>query len=421
KAGSLTTTGNLFLGAGNITTSGQINLTGASTNIITATNVNGDLRLGAGGGTNDFKIDKNGNVDVFENLTIGGTATGIAPTVDLHLATKKYVDDNDYWDRTGTVLKPETAGDEVHIEAATNNKLSKWKKIAANNLMNLKDNVVSLGGEASGLNFNAGGGAEYVSIGATNVFDGLGALSISVWVKLTTASGFDNILTQHNGFPNSVFFFGLKDGKITAGLNTSGSFEESVTAVSTGVWTHVGWTFDGTNYKYYINGSHLTGEDDLSSPDTTTGTVDVSLLIGKQQNSSTNDFDGVMDELAIWSRTLTDDDMADLYAAGAGFYINKADNFPTSGTSQGLNQLGNWKFNEATGTLAADSSDSGLDGTLTDMEEADWVAGKISIPGSNKEIKVIQSRDGKSAGEFGAEEFGDDDVRATINGKTIRF
>ncbi len=72
----------------------EIQLNKVGTNIITATNANGDLRLGAGGGTNDLKIDINGNVDVFGNLTIGGTATGIAPTVDLHLATKKYVDDN---------------------------------------------------------------------------------------------------------------------------------------------------------------------------------------------------------------------------------------------------------------------------------------------------------------------------------------
>ncbi|KKK72733.1 hypothetical protein LCGC14_2900920, partial [marine sediment metagenome] len=77
-----------------IATTGQINLGSVGANIITATNANGDLRLGAGGGTNDLKIDINGNVDVFENLTVAGTATGIAPTTDLHLATKKYVDDN---------------------------------------------------------------------------------------------------------------------------------------------------------------------------------------------------------------------------------------------------------------------------------------------------------------------------------------
>ena len=74
KAGNMVTTGNLNIN--DATLSGQINLSGASTNIITATNVNGDLRLGAGGGTNDLKIDKNGNVDIFENLTMGGAILG---------------------------------------------------------------------------------------------------------------------------------------------------------------------------------------------------------------------------------------------------------------------------------------------------------------------------------------------------------
>ena len=74
KAGNMVTTGNLNVN--DATLSGQINLTDASINIITATNVNGDLRLGAGGGTNDLKIDKNGNVDIFENLTMGGAILG---------------------------------------------------------------------------------------------------------------------------------------------------------------------------------------------------------------------------------------------------------------------------------------------------------------------------------------------------------
>lgn len=35
------------------------------------------------------------------------------PTLDNHIANKKYVDDNDFWDRTGAVLSPKTAGDDV--------------------------------------------------------------------------------------------------------------------------------------------------------------------------------------------------------------------------------------------------------------------------------------------------------------------
>ena len=57
-----------------LTSTSQIALNSVGANIITATNANGDLRLGAGGGTNDLKIDINGNVDIFENLTIGGKA-----------------------------------------------------------------------------------------------------------------------------------------------------------------------------------------------------------------------------------------------------------------------------------------------------------------------------------------------------------
>ena len=49
---------------------GQIALNSVGANIITATNAGGDLRLGAGGGTNDLKIDTGGNVDIFENLKV---------------------------------------------------------------------------------------------------------------------------------------------------------------------------------------------------------------------------------------------------------------------------------------------------------------------------------------------------------------
>ncbi len=50
---------------------GEIHLNSVGANIIKASNANGDLRLGAGGGSNDLQIDINGNVEIFENLTLG--------------------------------------------------------------------------------------------------------------------------------------------------------------------------------------------------------------------------------------------------------------------------------------------------------------------------------------------------------------
>ena len=44
-----------------------------------------------------------------------GVVSGIDPTVDANLATKKYVDDITFWDRTGSTLFPKNAGDNIII------------------------------------------------------------------------------------------------------------------------------------------------------------------------------------------------------------------------------------------------------------------------------------------------------------------
>ena len=45
--------------------------------------------------------------------------TGLTPSNDYDIATKKYVDDSvaveNLWDRTGTTLEPHTANDSVDI------------------------------------------------------------------------------------------------------------------------------------------------------------------------------------------------------------------------------------------------------------------------------------------------------------------
>jgi len=70
----------------------------------------GELRLSVAG-TSKMTLDSSGNV-VFT-----GTVTGATPTATGHLTTKAYVDSaitaEDFWDRSGTTLSPNTAGDGV--------------------------------------------------------------------------------------------------------------------------------------------------------------------------------------------------------------------------------------------------------------------------------------------------------------------
>ena len=103
-----------------IAITGQINLNSVGANIITATNVNGDLRLGAGGGTNDLKINIDGKIDIFEELNMNTKKiiNVVDPTANQEAATKKYVDDGppshtvaSHSDTTGTGAELDTLTD----------------------------------------------------------------------------------------------------------------------------------------------------------------------------------------------------------------------------------------------------------------------------------------------------------------------
>jgi len=44
-----------------------------------------------------------------------GVVSGVTPTADAHLSTKKYVDDNDFFSRSGSALSTKTAGDSLNL------------------------------------------------------------------------------------------------------------------------------------------------------------------------------------------------------------------------------------------------------------------------------------------------------------------
>ena len=58
--------------SGDANIGGDVKLNSVGANIISATNAGGDLRLGAGGGTNDLQIETDGDVKIFEDLEVVG-------------------------------------------------------------------------------------------------------------------------------------------------------------------------------------------------------------------------------------------------------------------------------------------------------------------------------------------------------------
>ena len=130
-----------------------------------------------------------------------------------------------------------------------------------------------------------------------------------------------------------------------------------------GEWVHVGWTNDGSNYKFYKNGNLVATE---TAPDTFHAPDSQGYQIGKVDNY----FEGQIDEVAIWDVALSSADITALYNSGNGLKASaNSGNYDNSG-----DLVGYWKFNEGNGSTLTDNTSNSNNGTLTNMDpSSDWV------------------------------------------------
>jgi hypothetical protein len=126
-----------------------------------------------------------------------------------------------------------------------------------------------------------------------------------------------------------------------------------------GQWHYVGFTFDGNTKKSYIDGN-FAGE--LSE---ITGILTSSFSnrrIGRYGSSGTYYLNGIVDDIRIYDRALSESKIQDLYNDTKRTVINASQN---DRVTDGL--VGMWSFNgpDLSGTTATDVSGNGNDGTLT--------------------------------------------------------
>lgn len=151
-------------------------------------------------------------------------------------------------------------------------------------------------------------------------------MSISMWVKfddLNThyylAGGFDAAPSQgfyysYQGASGDEFYVQLR------GSSTCTPVSGGVT-MSPGDWYHVGFTYDGSNVRFYVNGT------EVSSVGCTVTVSELNqagmrYLIGAAHKDGEGvdlrtPLEGVIDEVGIWNRTLNATEMSDLYNNGA--------------------------------------------------------------------------------------------------------
>ena len=155
---------------------------------------------------------------------------------------------------------------------------------------------------------------------ASDVFGGMTNFSISAWFKMSVNNHDQPLVAKWQGAPSMdlLLYWDYANGwRILFQTDTGQkSFQSSIQSSGSGVptvdvWYHLCVTYDGSNIKFYLNSSTT----DTGS--TTAGTL-ISMpnwKIGNDGPSLNRIFDGDIDEVAIWSKALSQDDVSTIYNA----------------------------------------------------------------------------------------------------------
>lgn len=198
--------------------------------------------------------------------------------------------------------------------------------------------------------YKFGGGAlkldgfgDLVSV-ANEVFpDGTSAFTVGVWANMQGQGAGGTTRVIYSTAPNYASEISIRDGNATTGYTDW--YQQGIidyigdtTLISNNEWHHyaVSWDKAAGVLKYYLDGAKVfehTGQG-AKSPAVTDG-----FRIGSDRNNGRN-FNGFIDDVAVWSRALTEAEVATL-GAGAGSAV------PLLARPTGL--LAEYRFEAASG------------------------------------------------------------------------
>ncbi len=171
-------------------------------------------------------------------------------------------------------------------------------------------------------------------------------MTVAAWIERPTSNPNDTWVAELlNSSGGRVFtlFQGNDNGCLCSDIGTAGHC--ACPALGTG-WLHIAMTFNGTTQQLYLNGAAVGTTKTYSAMAAYTAGK---MTIGSQAGGGYKSISKI-DDVRIYNRPLSAAEMQTLYDV-------------TSGT-QAAGLIGHWKFDEGTGTTAADSSGVGSNGTL---------------------------------------------------------
>ena len=146
--------------------------------------------------------------------------------------------------------------------------------------------------------------------------------SVSLWVK-TTSGGNDTVAVLSDGSGGSYYSLQVVSGeaRLTA-RNTSADQLRSGETVANGDWHHIVAVFESDNRReIYVDGESA-GTDTSSVPEFDPTKFSIGAL---DRNSISDEFDGCIDDVALWTRVLTENEILLTYELGSEFELDASE------------------------------------------------------------------------------------------------
>ena len=272
---------------------------------------------------------------IIDTATLGVTPLTLAPGAN-----------NVYYSSNGPATADGTVDPSLQSTVQLNQYQTKVRSAAVGRAQSTRR--ISVNDFGTNLKFTGGStNSVYIENSDSRIYNGTGDLSFSCWVMCKLDGTADNLFSMPATAGNNRRYLFISSGGLLS--LTQGSTQTASTyKFKPNTWTHVVALYDATNSiaKIYINGSLL-----VTSLTSVIGTGVSDLLIGNQSAASVQSLNGMIDQVRLYNRILSETEINDLY-------------YTDSTNRNGL--IGEWLFDEATGSTAYDTSGNGNHGAITD-------------------------------------------------------
>ena len=249
-------------------------------------------------------------------------------------------------------------------------------------------NIWTTGKYGSAGNFNQGTSNNQVNISDATSLDMTSAITLSAWVYPTATFTGNERIIQKNESTAYDLEFSSAGGVLRPSLFIGGTLVRcsSTTTVPLLTWTYLTATYDGSNFRVYLNGilSNTCGGSGTIGTNTTT------LVLG---NAAGGTFHGLIDDVRIYNYARTQSQIQQDMQGSTNAITNSGG---STNTSQPAAPLAYWKFDEGFGTTANNNGSGGsaLNGTLTNMASPATSTSGWQVAASNCKINKCLSFDG---------------------------